>query len=58
MTYPTVDAGEYRNGRPPPGAISAPSTRGERLRAALILAGLVSLVAVFWIAVIRLVAIA
>ena len=56
MAYPTVDAG--KTGVPPDrGDESAPApTHRERLRAALMLAGLLSLAAVFWIAVIRLAA--
>lgn len=56
MTYPTVDAGESQGADRTPPALAAPSTRAERLCARLMLVALASLVAVFWIAVIRLAA--
>lgn len=56
MTYPTVDAGKIRPRHDTPDAVPGAPTRHERLRAGLMLAGLLSLAAVFWIAVIRLVA--
>lgn len=57
MAYPTVDAG--KNQVPPldrRDTIAAAPTLRERLRAGLMLAGLLSLAAVFWIAMIRLAA--
>ena len=56
MTYPTVDAGKSRPRHDTPDPVPGAPTRHERLRAGLVLAGLLSLAAVFWIAVIRLVA--
>ncbi len=55
MAYPTVETGENPATRNTPGFPSAPPTHRERLRAGLVLAGLLSLAAAFWIVVIRLV---
>lgn len=55
MAYPTVDTVESRKAGMARKAISAPATQRERVRAALMLLGLLSLMAVFWIAVLRLV---
>ena len=54
MAYPTVDVDSRKAGKARE-AISAPATPRARVRAALMLLGLVSLMAVFWIAVLRLV---
>jgi tetrahydromethanopterin S-methyltransferase subunit F len=58
MAYPAVDTRESRVVPDTADMTAAPLTRHGRLRAGLILAGLLSLAAVFWIAVIRLVAMA
>jgi hypothetical protein len=56
MAYPTVDTGESRVA-PKRGDLTAvTTTHHDRLRAGLMLAGLLSLAAVFWIAMIRLAA--
>ena len=58
MAYPSADAAESRKAVAAAETISASPTRRERLRARLMLAGLLSLAAVFWIAVFRLVVLA
>lgn len=57
MTYPSVDAKESRVVEPRAVLAAALPSHHGRLYAGLMLAGLLSLMAAFWIAIFRLVAI-